>query len=213
MKPGEKHGWQVRANLPKNSVCFRKLCFWHWGSFEPLGADQTTIQGRASATGQSIGGTLFSMGECLPGRGHTELPEDSTPSPQDSGWASYPKLPGSLCEICLLNKNNLVTSQLRTKVQKWKQPSHLACTHDHILAFLGDGELLFNNPKGLGTVRDMSSLKASKVVTSSFCISSSSVFCVTDDQWKRASGNEKNHGRKVSWSNQRSNVKVIKGLM
>jgi len=32
-KSGEKHGWHVCANLPKNWVCFRKLHSWHWGCF------------------------------------------------------------------------------------------------------------------------------------------------------------------------------------
>lgn len=207
MKFGEKHGWHVRANLPKNWVCFRKLHSWHWGCFITI-LELTRLPSEDVPLKRgSTGGTLFSTGGSLQVSGHTELQEDFEPSePQDLGWASYPKPSGSLYEMCLVNKHNLVTSQLlRTKVQRWKQSSCLAWTHNHILAFLGDEKFLSNKPKGLGTSRDMNSLKASRVVTSLFCISSTRVFSV-NRYLKWASRNENNHGYKVSW-HQRSNLK------
>lgn len=62
---------------------------------------------------------LLPTGYSLLVSGHTELQGHSEPSPQDLGWASDPKPPGSLYEICLVNRKNLMTSKLLgTKVQR-----------------------------------------------------------------------------------------------
>lgn len=190
MPPSLKTGSALGNSILGNEVCL--LAFWNWPDYCPRMC--------------LWNGTVVEV-HCSLYRRFPPAKRPHWASPPDLGWTSYPKPPGSLYERCLLHRNNLVTSRLlRTKSRVWKQPSCLAWTHKHILAFLGDDKLLSNNPNGSGTARGVNSWRASRVVTSWFCISSTSVVSITDAQWKQARREENHHGCQVSW-HQRSNLK------
>lgn len=156
-KSHEKHGWWVCVSLPKHWVCFSKPNSWYWGLFTNI-LEPTRSPSNASET-ESTGGKDSATREAATVSSRKTL-ESLT---LDSGWVFFPKPPGSLYDMCLVNRNHLVTSQLlRTKVQMWKQPSCLAGTHDLVLVFLGDAKFSW------------------------FDISSPSVFNITDAQWKQA---------------------------